>query len=245
MIWRQHWTDALFLHFAVAPQQLVQRVPENLEIDTFDGQAWLSLVFFRLKLRPAGLPFVPGFSSLLELNVRTYVRHRRQPGIVFLRMYADNWLAIRAASWLTPLCYEPAAMQSERTPGGRRHIACRPARRAAGQLSLDFEIAGNPCQPAGTSLDAWLLERYCLFVPTPAGRLLVAHVEHSPWTVSRVAVRAMEQTMEDHLGLSLGPTQLLHHSAGVAAKFGGFATAAASQFPRPLRRLLPSVPANP
>src|SRR4051794_17678906 len=97
------------LHFAAREDQLRSWLPPQVEVDTLEGRAWLSFVFFRLKLRPARLPFVPALSSLLELNVRTYVRHRGQPGICFLKMYADNRLAIRAARWLTPLCYEPAA----------------------------------------------------------------------------------------------------------------------------------------
>jgi uncharacterized protein len=223
--WLQHWTDVLFLHFALAPEQLAQRVPKNLEIDTFNGQAWLSLVFFRLQLRPAGLPFLPGLSSLLELNVRTYVRHRDRPGIVFLRMYADNWLAIRAARLLTPLCYEPATMHSSRSPDGCRHIACAPEQKMAGQICVDFEISGNPSHPAPSSLDSWLLERYRLFVPTPTGPLLAAQVEHPPWQASPVIVRAMQQTLDGSLGLPLGPSDLARYSPGVAATFRAFHSA--------------------
>lgn len=231
MTWLQHWTDVLFLHFAVTPQQLAPRVPQNLEIDTFEGQAWLSFVFFRLKLRPAGIPFIPGLSSLLELNVRTYVRHRGQPGIVFLRMYADNWLAIRAARLLTPLCYEPAAMRADRSADGCRHIACFPAHRGAGQLEVDFEIADGASEPSPASLDAWLLERYRLFVPMHASHLWVAEVEHPPWKASHVRTRAIQQTLGADLGLSLGPVSLMRHSPGVSATFGPPVTTVASPPP--------------
>src|SRR4029079_4764947 len=79
--WLQQWTASLFLHFAVRPDELAPLVPPRLEIDTLSGQAWLSFVIFRLKLRPAGLPLLPVLSSLVEMNVRTYVRHRGHPGV--------------------------------------------------------------------------------------------------------------------------------------------------------------------
>src|SRR4029079_567835 len=141
MTWLQRWTDVLFLHFAVAADELGPHLPPQLEIDTFDRTAWLSFIFFRLKLRPAGLPFLPGFSSLLEMNVRTYVRHRDQPGIYFLRMYADNRLAIHAAKMLTPLCYEHATMIDRPLPDGQRHVECSPSHIPGCGLSLNFQIA--------------------------------------------------------------------------------------------------------
>ena len=110
MIWLQRWSDVLLLHFPVRESELRPHVPRRLEIDTFHDQAWISYVFFRLDLRPAWLPNVPGFSSLLELNVRTYVRYGDLAGIYFVRMYANNRLAIAASRLLTPLCYEGAQM---------------------------------------------------------------------------------------------------------------------------------------
>src|SRR5262245_29609107 len=108
MTWIQEWADVLFLHFPVSAAEVQRLLPRGIEVDKFDGRAWIGYIFFRLRVRPAWLPIVPGFSSLLELNIRTYVRCAGQAGIYFLRMYADNHLAIAAARLLTPLCYEPA-----------------------------------------------------------------------------------------------------------------------------------------
>ena len=131
MIWRQRWMDVLFLHFAVDQRQLAQRLPEKLALDLFAGQAWLSYIFFRLQLRPAWLPLMPGFSSLLELNVRTYVRYRGQSGIYFLRMYADNPLAIAASRWLTPLRYQRGANDQIAPPSAVGILNASQAHRAA------------------------------------------------------------------------------------------------------------------
>src|SRR5262245_44775861 len=226
MNWRQHWTDVLFLHFPVPRSELEPLLPPSLTPDEFADQAWISFVFFRLIVRPAGLPAIPGFSSLLELNVRTYVRHRDQPGIYFLRMYADNWLAIGASRLLTPLCYERAAMTDRTLPGGIRHIECRPRRPEAGALAGDCFNTGPLQEPARGSLDWWLLERYRLFVVQNDGRLLAANVEHPQWQAAPVDFVPDQIDLGRDLGLSLRTPTAAHWSPGVAARFNAFRVSA-------------------
>src|SRR5437868_8915368 len=79
-IMRQNWEDLLFLHWSVAPALLRPLVPEPLEIDTFDGKAWIGITPFRVTgLRVAALPEIPGLNSFEELNVRTYVHYKGMP----------------------------------------------------------------------------------------------------------------------------------------------------------------------
>ena len=74
--------DVLFAHWRVSPEALRPLVPDDVEIDTHDGAAWVGIVALRVTaLRGRGLLPVPGLSSFLQLNVRTYVRGpRRQAG---------------------------------------------------------------------------------------------------------------------------------------------------------------------
>jgi uncharacterized protein YqjF (DUF2071 family) len=226
--WLQHWTDVLFLHFQVSEQQLRRFVPADIAIDTHRGSAWLSYVFFRLKLRPAPLPMVPGFSSLLELNVRTYVRYRDRPGIYFLRMYADNRLAIWASRLLTPLRYEAAAMAAEQSGDGSRSVTCRP-RNDRGSVRLEFCVARSvaACVSADT-LDGWLLERYRAFVHSRDRTILTATVDHAPWQVNAVELLRYEDDLAEAMGIPLGGAPVVvNYSAGVAARFNAFAPAGA------------------
>jgi len=226
VIWHQHWRDVLFLHFPIAADQLSARLPRRLEVDLFDGQAWLTYVFFRLKLRPASMPFLAGLSSLVELNVRTYIRHQGASGIYFLRMYADNRLAILASRLLTPLCYERATMVDRRHDRGSGHIECRPSAMPNSMLSADVEIVAPPTQSLPDSLDAWLVERYRLFVEATNGSMLAAEVEHPPWLVSHAHLAAVQDSLSPSLGLSVSAEPALtHYSPGVMARFNAFHSA--------------------
>src|SRR5947209_4538596 len=42
--WDQHWRDVLFLHWPLAPAALLEHVPARLQLDTWGGRAWITLV---------------------------------------------------------------------------------------------------------------------------------------------------------------------------------------------------------
>ena len=217
MTWSQRWLDCLFLHFPVPAAAVARLVPPRLEVETFDGSAWISYVLFRLQLRPAWLPFVPGFSSLIELNIRTYVRHRGHSGIYFLRVLADNRLAIAAARILTPLPYEHARFSLGRI------IHCQSSANTSRQLHLEFERPSSCSELQPRALDAWLLERYRLFIAGEGSSLLAADVEHPPWQAASVGVAVGENTLASDLEIDLGTLPAAaHYSPGVAARFNAF-----------------------
>ncbi|MCA8944406.1 MAG: DUF2071 domain-containing protein, partial [Planctomycetes bacterium] len=70
-----NWDDLLFLHWPVSAAALQERLPRGLEVDTFDGAAWVGVVPFFMRMRFRGLPPLPGGHRFPELNLRSYVRH--------------------------------------------------------------------------------------------------------------------------------------------------------------------------
>src|ERR1700693_6203680 len=81
----QRWVHLLFLHWALSPDIVQGPLPKGLQVDTFEGNAWIGIVpFFMRGVRPAGFVSVPGISNFLELNLRTYVRDASgRPGLLF------------------------------------------------------------------------------------------------------------------------------------------------------------------
>src|SRR2546422_11324938 len=88
------WERAMFIHYEVDAKILQSGVP--FALDLWNGRAFVSLVAFRMRrLRPR---FGGRFSELLlkpiansrYLNVRTYVRHKDEPGIYFIAEFLSN-----------------------------------------------------------------------------------------------------------------------------------------------------------
>lgn len=222
MQWAQRWLDVLFLHWRVPAWDLRPLVPAALELDLMAGEAWVSLVFFRLKVRPRWLPFVPGLSSLVELNLRTYVLLDDRPGIHFLRIHADNCAAMWLARRLTPLPYRSARMQYNHVADTGYWCDCQDRAEPARGLALHFQPVGS-LRTADAPADRWLLERYRLYTPRIDGALLQADVEHPPWKVRRVEARIHRNSMVRQAGLEVAARpDAAHFSPGTAARFGTF-----------------------
>ena len=83
-LFRMRWVDLLFMHWPVPADALRPLIPAGLELDTYDGRAWLGVVPFGMEgVAPRFLPAPPGPGAFPELNVRTYVRRRgRGRGVV-------------------------------------------------------------------------------------------------------------------------------------------------------------------
>lgn len=221
--WAQRWRDVLFLHWRVPVSDLRPLVPAALELDVLDGDVWASLVLFRLKVRPRWLPYVPGLSRLVELNLRTYVLLDGYPGIHFLRIHADNRAAMWLARRLTPLPYHPACMRYEQVEDTGYWCDCHERAEPSRGLALQFRPTGDLRPATATPVDRWLLERYRLYSQAADGRLLKAEVEHPPWNVCHVAARIHLNTIAVGLGLELSTRpDATHFSPGVAASFGRF-----------------------
>src|SRR5262245_276372 len=222
MIWSQRWSDVLFVHYPAAAAELEPQLPRGIELDLYEGRPWISFVFFRLHVRPAWLPAVPGFSSLLELNLRTYVRCVGKSGIYFLSMHANNSLAIAVARLLTPLNYQTARMRYEAEDDGWRLVECISQASSEARFWIRFRVNGPLQRAAAGSLDAWLVERYRLFVGDKGGSVLAADVEHPPWEISTVTTDVRDHSLAAAGGVSVGGNATVQYSAGVPARFGSF-----------------------
>ena len=87
-VMEQEWQDVYFLHWPILAEDLQDYVPQELEIDTFDGMAWIGVVYFQMKqMSFRFIPPIPGTSSFLELNVRTYVKYKGKSGVYFFNIH--------------------------------------------------------------------------------------------------------------------------------------------------------------
>src|SRR4051794_36864353 len=87
-VMRQNWHHLLFLHWALPPDQVRALVPESLDLDLYEGQAYVGLVPFTMTgVRPVWSPPIAPISNFHETNVRTYVHvEGRNPGVWFFSL---------------------------------------------------------------------------------------------------------------------------------------------------------------
>jgi uncharacterized protein YqjF (DUF2071 family) len=199
-VMRQTWRNLLFAHWPIPAQALRALVPQALELDTFEGEAWLGVVPFSMRnVHPRGTPSVPWLSHFPELNVRTYVRMQEKgvvkPGVYFFSLEAGNRIAVALARALFLLPYYNAGMATWETKNGS--IEYRSHRTHAGAPPADFRGRYRPAGPVYLSepgtLENWLTERYALYTVDAKGRPHIGEIHHVQWPL-----QAAEAEIQPH-----------------------------------------------
>lgn len=117
-VMHQQWNNLLFLHCSLDADVLRPFIPPQLEIDTFEGHAWIGITPFTLSdVHLTSVPPIPGLSSFHELNVRTYVHYNGIPGIWFFSLDASKVLPAIAARLFFMLPYFKAQIDFWQTEG--------------------------------------------------------------------------------------------------------------------------------
>ncbi|MFC6952139.1 DUF2071 domain-containing protein [Halorubellus litoreus] len=204
------WLNLAFLNYPVEPSVVDERLPDALAVDTYDGDAWLSVVpFTNVAVRPKGLPRGLGF-ALPELNLRTYVRRTDAdgggaPGVYFYSLDADGDLGVAAARVFHHLPYYRADISLDEDGAGGVHFTSR--RTHPGTRPANFDatyrptsepeagLGGDPDDPLDArpgTLAEFLTERYRYYTETPGGDLRSAGIEHPRWPLATVDVDVRE-----------------------------------------------------
>lgn len=201
---KMRWEDLLFLHWAVDPSVVRPHLPDGLELDTFDGRAWLGVVPFTMaSTRFRCLPPMPTASRFPECNLRTYVRCGDRPGVWFFSLDAHSRLAVAGARFGFGLPYFVADMASRRDGERVVYRSRRTDRRAPpAEFVGSWRSLGEPRVAEPGSLEQFLVERYSLFA-VRRGRLLRGDVAHEPWRLSAAEVAIERCDMAQLLGTTL------------------------------------------
>lgn len=213
-ILRQEWTDLLFAHWPLPPEVIRPHVPEALELDTFDGEAWIAVVPFHLSLLKWRLvPPLPGISSFPELNVRTYVTDGRRPGVYFFSLDAPSLVAVTGARAFFGLPYFHAEMQIRRE-GGWIQYRSRRLQEPSPLFSARYRPAGGePREPEPGTLEHWLVERYCLHTVRGGSKRRRVEIHHPPWLLRPGELITSANGMVEALGIDLPDRVPLLHFA--------------------------------
>ena len=218
----QSWDELTFIHWRYRPEVVQRLLPRGLEVETFDGCAWVGLVPFFMRVRLPHLPAVPWAACFAETNVRTYVRGPGgDRGIWFFSLDAARLGAVLTARSTYRLPYFWSRMRVEHR-GTTIGYECRrrwPAPRGA-RSSATIEI-GERFEPSELSeLDHFLTARWTLF-SSPRSGLHLARAHHEPWPLQRARLVRVQDELVAAAGLpDAEGTPLVHFSPSVEVRIG-------------------------
>ncbi len=217
----QRWHDLLFAHWPIDPEHMRSVLPAPLRpfLDTYDNKAWVGIVpFWMSHVRFRWMPPLPGLSTFPECNVRTYVNIHGKPGVYFFSLDAASLLAVYGARMFN-LMYYLARMKVEhrvedRAEGGIHYSDRRVSKQMPGALQLRYgpaEAEAKPPHPG--TLEHFVTERYCLYVPHANGSITRGNIHHPPWLLQAGWADFEVNTIADAHGIRLPEkAPLLHFS---------------------------------
>ena len=210
----QEWRNLLFMHWPIAVEKLRPLVPAALDLDLYEGKAYVGVVPFAMQgVRPRWSPKRLAF-RFLETNVRTYVCYKGQPGVYFFSLEAASRMAVWAARKFWSLPYFHAEMsltqqgdeflyQSKRRTGGVLH-------------KVRYRLGERLGRSQPESIEYFFLERYLLFTEH-RGRLFAGQVHHTPYPAQAAEVLELEDHLLEAAGLGTCPGLPVysHYASGV------------------------------
>ena len=200
----QRWHDLLFAHWALPVEQVRPLVPRELELDTFEGRAWVGVIpFWMSHVRFRGIPPIPTASTFPELNVRTYVRAPQEPdkpGVYFFSLDAASLLAVLGARVGAGLPYFWANMRTKVSEADIEYLSTRRQGPKA-QLVARYRATGGVSSQK-SDLEQFVTERYCLYT-VRRGKVGRIQIHHLPWPLQPAEGEFDVNTMTDAHGLKL------------------------------------------
>lgn len=215
---RQQWLDLAYLHWRYDPAEVQRLLPAGLEVDTFEGAAWVGLIPF--SMRGIGLgkgPGVPYLGSFAEVNVRTYVVRNGRPGVWFFSLDVDRLLpaVVARLTYRLPYCWGSTSHERVGDDLVTRVRRRWPTRTAESDIRVKM---GDRVQ--ADDLDVFLTARWGLYSASRRG-LRYASVDHEPWPLRAARALQWDGTLLEAAGLSAPAAEPhVRCSDGVSVRIG-------------------------
>ncbi|MEI7755450.1 MAG: DUF2071 domain-containing protein [Actinomycetota bacterium] len=219
-VMKQQWRDLAYLHFPYDPADVARLLPAGLEVDTFDGVAWVGLIPFSMKgVGVPGLPPVPYLGSFPEINVRTYVVRNGIPGVWFFSLDVNRLLPalVARAAYRLPYCWGRASNTLH------DDVLSTQVRRRWPHRGANTEITVRVGEEISeqSEFEVFLTARWGLYSRSYGRGLMYAPVDHPRWSLYRAEIIGLNDTLVRAAGLpeSVGPPHCMF-SPGVPVRIG-------------------------
>lgn len=213
----QGWRDLLFASWSMPIEDVRALVPSQLEVDSYDGRAWVSLVPMRVE----GAHFrdvapIMGLEHFCEINFRTYVKIGDERGVYFITIDCSDAIA----DWLgnklfgAPFIRANIAMVEQ---DGEFYFISRRTQSEMPRADFvgGFKPVGDAFETSADPVAQFLLERYFLALSDRDGSVHSVRIHHPDWSVQRAEATVRVNSICSAGGLIIaGPPDHAVYSKG-------------------------------
>jgi len=189
------WRYLAMMNYAVDPAILQPLTPQGVQLDSFDGVTYASMVgFMFLNTRLLGVP-MPFHRNFEEVNLRFYVRREVEGevrrGVVFIKEIVPRWAIACTARATYNEQYIALPMKHEVT-GFDDSATAPPTAAYSWRLnkqwnSMRIQATGDPQPLVDGSVEEFITEHYWGYCAQRDGGTIEYQVEHPRWNVWQCA----------------------------------------------------------
>jgi uncharacterized protein YqjF (DUF2071 family) len=195
---RARWVNLAMINYEIEPALLERHVPAGVELDTWNGKTFVSMVGFLFeKTSVLGMPAL-FHRNFEEVNLRFYVR-RNAPegwrrGVVFIKEIVPK----RIIAWVARAVYNEAYVRLpmrhavELPIAGSQGVFCYEWMNEPRWSSLEVQVQGEPALADLDSEETFITEHYWGYCRQRDGGTVEYQVEHPRWRVWRGIASKLE-----------------------------------------------------
>jgi uncharacterized protein YqjF (DUF2071 family) len=216
----QYWTELVFLHWPVRPDDVAHLYPPGTRPDVFtDGLTYVGLVPFTVPGTALGaaLP-LPYFGTFHETNIRLYsVDDSGRHGVLFRSLETARLAVVPVVRAVLGVPYTWARMRVERSGDRITYDSERRWPRRGLRSHLSVRV-GDVVEP--TPLEIWLTARWGAHT-RKAGRTWWVPNEHDPWPLQSAEIVELDDQLVEAAGIvAAGDRLRALYSPVMHARFG-------------------------
>jgi len=189
------------INYEVDGALLLPFVPKGVELDSWDGKTFVSMVGFLFSgTRVFGVP-IPFHREFEEVNLRFYVRQHAiegdRRGVVFIKEIVPKPAVALIARFVYGEKYVSMPMRHLYTTDGLFEYSWKHQGR---WNHLSAKTRNNPQPLSPGSQEEFIAEHYWGYSSRTDGSCTAYRVDHPPWCVSQVSEASLDCDVKDLYG---------------------------------------------
>lgn len=184
------WEDLVMANYSVPPEILLPYLPKGVELDLFEGKAYVSLVGFMFKsTRLFGIP-IPLMGTFEEINLRFYVKRKDgdtfKRGVVFINETVPYKIVAFIANKLYKEHYISIPTRSQIGVSDSIKNVNFQWKPKTGWNKIAITTSNISAPMMGNSIEEFIFEHYYGYTKVSETETQEYRVNHPRWNINQV-----------------------------------------------------------
>lgn len=187
---KANWENIIMANYEIDPSLLIPFLPKGVELDLFDGKAYISLVGFMFKDTKLFNIKIPYFGTFEEINLRFYVVRKEGNSIKRGVVFINETIPYPIVAWMANKLYNekytvvPTKHQISGDGATKKVNFEWLLNKKWNSIYVQATTASKPMQP--DSLEKFIYEHYYGYTKINENTSEEYKLQHPSWLVNKV-----------------------------------------------------------